>query len=74
MKTIETEVTITAEGQLVAHIATAEVPPGHYRAVVVLEAQSIAEDEIEDFPVIDVGPWPENLSLRREDLYGEDER
>lgn len=27
-----------------------------------------------DLPVIDVGPWPENMSLRREDWYGDDER
>ena len=27
-----------------------------------------------DLPVDDVGPWPEGLSLRREDWYGDDER
>lgn len=27
-----------------------------------------------DFPVISVGKWPENLSLRREDMYGDDGR
>ncbi|VFM95166.1 MAG: hypothetical protein BECKG1743D_GA0114223_100328 [Candidatus Kentron sp. G] len=27
-----------------------------------------------DFPVDDPGPWPEGLSLRREDMYGDDER
>jgi hypothetical protein len=26
------------------------------------------------FPVHDVGPWPEGLSLRREDMYGDDGR
>lgn len=26
------------------------------------------------FPVISVGAWPEGLSLRREDLYGDDGR
>ncbi len=24
-----------------------------------------------DFPVISVGKWPEDLSLRREDMYGD---
>ena len=24
-----------------------------------------------DFPVISVGKWPEHLSLRREDMYGD---
>lgn len=27
-----------------------------------------------DFPVINVGKWPEDLSLRREDMYGDDGR
>lgn len=27
-----------------------------------------------DFPVISVRKWPEDLSLRREDLYGDDGR
>jgi len=27
-----------------------------------------------DFPVISVGQWPEDLSLRREDIYGDDGR
>jgi hypothetical protein len=25
-----------------------------------------------NFPVIDLGPWPENVSLRREDWYDDD--
>jgi len=27
-----------------------------------------------DFPVMSVGKWPDNLSLRREDMYGDDGR
>jgi len=27
-----------------------------------------------DFPVISVGRWPEDMSLRREDMYGDDGR
>ncbi len=27
-----------------------------------------------DFPVDDLVPWPEGLSLRREDMYGDDGR
>ncbi len=27
-----------------------------------------------DFPVDDLGVWPEGLSLSREDMYGDDER
>ena len=31
-------------------------------------------DEPLDFPTDDLGPWPEDLSLRREDMYGDDGR
>jgi hypothetical protein len=34
----------------------------------------LSADVPSDFPVHDFGPWPENLSLRRADLYGDDER
>ncbi len=27
-----------------------------------------------DFPTINVGQWPDNLSLRRENMYGDDGR
>ena len=27
-----------------------------------------------NLPVIDLGPWPEGLTLRREEMYGDDER
>lgn len=32
------------------------------------------EDEPLDFPTDDLGPWPEDLSLRREDMYGDNGR
>ncbi len=33
-----------------------------------------AMPSLDDFPVDDVGPWPEGLSLRREDMYDDDGR
>jgi hypothetical protein len=30
--------------------------------------------DVVEFPVRDYGPWPEGLSLRREDMYGDDGR
>lgn len=32
--------------------------------------QTATREGIMDFPVDDLGPWPEELSLRREDMYG----
>ena len=37
-------------------------------------SKKAAEQEPLDFPVDDLGPWPEGLSLRREDMYGNDGR
>ncbi len=28
---------------------------------------------LDDFPVDDVGPWPEGLTLRREEMYDDDD-
>jgi antitoxin (DNA-binding transcriptional repressor) of toxin-antitoxin stability system len=46
------------------------------RPVAKLVGQLSAEQdkELAGFPVIDAGPWPEGLSLRREDIYGDDGR
>lgn len=33
-----------------------------------------AQHEPLDFPTDDLGSWPEDLSLRREDMYGDDGR
>jgi len=37
-------------------------------------AHQTADQQKPDFPVIHVGYWPDNLSLRREDWYGDDGR
>lgn len=37
-------------------------------------AKKPAPSEPLAFPVISVGKWPEDLSLRREDMYGDDGR
>lgn len=35
---------------------------------------AVTEQDALDFPVDDVGPWPEGLNLSRAELYGDDER
>jgi hypothetical protein len=78
MKTIETDVIVTRDGRARVDLEVSpDVPPGRHRAVVVLDERptaSIPRRSLADFPVHDFGPWPENLSLRRADLYGDDER
>ncbi len=72
MKTIETIVTIGTDHKLILELPP-DIGPGEHRIVVVIEDQPPLKPAHPplDFPVIDVGPWPENLSLRREDMYND---
>ncbi|MGA7733499.1 MAG: hypothetical protein WCD37_19725 [Chloroflexia bacterium] len=76
MITIETKATVTADHKLVIEMPDT-VEPGEHDVVVVIgqgsfkPANGNTRQEI-TFSAHDVGPWPENLSLRREDMYGDD--
>jgi hypothetical protein len=80
MKAIETDIIVTQGG--IGRIdlkLPMDVPLGRHRAVVVVDdrpesAPSRVDRSLADFPVHDPGPWPEGFSLRRANLYGEDER
>jgi hypothetical protein len=59
--------------------APAAVPPGEHDVTITvappLPRQHPAEPfDVEALPTHDLGPWPEGLSLRREDMYDEDGR
>jgi hypothetical protein len=72
MRTIETTATVNEDGTLVVAVPP-DVRPGRHRVVVVIEetnGRTATEERPPfDFPVHDSGPWPEGLSLRREDMY-----
>lgn len=72
MKTIETVITVTEDGRLVVDELIG-LPPGIRRAVIVVDDAPLQESERPPFslPVHDRGPWPADLSLRREDMYGD---
>jgi hypothetical protein len=59
--------------------APAAVPPGEHEITITLAPLPTRERPEEPFdddalPTHDLGPWPEGLSLRREDIYDEDGR
>jgi hypothetical protein len=57
--------------------APADLPPGTYRVVVQIIEPPAPPGRVDiaaNMPKWDPGPWPENLSLRREDMYGDDGR
>jgi len=73
MRTIETTATITAEGTLTVQVPP-DILPGPHHIVVWIDDQPGLPDTRarHDFPVIHVGAWPADLSLRREDMYDDD--
>lgn len=44
------------------------------RQEIIKQSQPVIKGDLSDFPVDDLGPWPDDLTLRREDMYGDDER
>jgi hypothetical protein len=71
MKTIETTATITPEG-----IVTVQVPPdilpGEYRVLLVIDEQPIVREKRPPlkFSAYPVGLVSEEMTFRREDIYG----
>jgi hypothetical protein len=73
MKTIEAEVEVTASGEIRIPLPPG-IEPGRHAVVVVVDdggTEALRGILLEDFPVDSVGTWPSNLSLRREDMYGD---
>ncbi|MGI2904826.1 hypothetical protein [Tolypothrix sp. VBCCA 56010] len=75
MKTIQTIATVTADGKISLQLPT-DIPAGEHQVVVIIDEKSLVENEVIkkkrpplDFPVHNCGLVPENLSLRREDMY-----
>jgi hypothetical protein len=59
--------------------APAGVPPGEHEVTIIVtlpptEQRHREPFDVDGLPTHDLGPWPEGLSLRREDLYDEDGR
>jgi hypothetical protein len=86
MTTFEATVIVGEDRKLLVQLPEA-VKPGRCRIVVIVEEEAGGAPEqplqfsaypvgpvSDDFPVIDVGPWPEGVLLRREDMYGDDGR
>ena len=74
--TITTRLTVAADGTI---STAAPLPAGEYVARV--EARNppprqppTLPFDVDALPVRDLGPWPEGMTLRREDLYGDDGR
>jgi len=70
MRTIETTVSVTEDRKITIQVPS-DIVPGEHKVVIVIDEQPTKKQKRPplDFPVDNWGPWPENLSLRREDMY-----
>jgi len=70
MKTIETVAVVTEERTMTVHVP-ADVEPGEHRVVIIVEDAAATRPGRKplDLPSFDVGRWPDNLPLRRDELY-----
>lgn len=78
MKTIETTVTVTADGKLTVQLPP-DVPPGEHQIVLVIDEKLLPEKSVtkENRPLLKFSAYPvglvsESFTFRREDLYGDD--
>ena len=75
MKTIEMTAMVGPDRKIVVQLPP-DIRPGKHSLVVVIEETPAAavRAALADWPLHDVGPWPADLSLRREDLYDDSAR
>ena len=78
MNEIRTRVVVGPDHRI-SGTAPAEVPAGEHEVTITLtqrpaQAQAPRPLGPTDLPRHDLGPWPNGLSLRREDIYGDDGR
>lgn len=71
MTVITTRITVSPDGTI---STTPPLPAGEYEAAITAPATTPkSRRSVLDLPVHD-GPWDDSLSLRREDMYGDDGR
>jgi len=72
VRTVETTATVTPDGRLTVQVPL-NVTPGTHQIVLVIddESREARERQLGSFPVVSVGDRPSDLSLRREDMYGD---
>jgi hypothetical protein len=70
MTVITTRLTVGPDGSI---SITERLPQGEYAAVITLTEPPARRRSVLDLPVHH-GPWDDSISLRREDMYGDDGR
>ena len=74
MSTIRLHIRV-APDHTISGVAPADLPPGEHEVIVdtAVAGRRGKPFRFEGFPVVDA-PWDDSVSLRREDMYGDDGR
>jgi hypothetical protein len=77
MSDIRARVRVSADHRITG-IAPTAVPPGEHEVTISVTAFTTPTTgkhfDINNLPTLDLGPWPDGISLRREDIYDDDGR
>ena len=75
MKTLEYQVHVD-EARRASLQFPPDIAPGEHRIVIVVEEgeNKAPLDPLQDLPTVRAAEWLAGVSLRREDMYGDDER
>ena len=76
MRVIEAELKVTEAGKGLVTLPP-DIEPGEHKVTITMEDKPQTPTQTHkpiEFLVLHVDEWPEGLSLRREDMYGDDGR
>ncbi len=78
MTVITTRIRVAEDGTITGHAPAGHVPPGEHEVTITVATAAPLRRPgkpftMRNFPIHD-GPWDDSISLRREDMYGDDGR
>lgn len=76
MRNVNLHVTVPADRKVVVQLPD-DIDPGEADLTVIVRKSRPARAEpciLDRLPSLSVGPWPEDLSFSRKELYGDDDR
>ena len=79
MTAVTTRVHVADDSTISGRASSGQVPPGDHEEVITVPTSLGRQDpavpfDVDELPRRGLGPWPEGLSLRREEMYGDDGR
>jgi hypothetical protein len=73
MPVVEAKIRVAEDGSITGR-APVDVPPGEHTVRIAVPDRKPERATPWQLPVDDCGPWPDDLTLRREQIYDEDGR